>query len=311
MRRSLPALLTVPLAVPLLLAGCSQDAESAPLESVEVLEAEGGQVPELELEDTPLSVEETTTRVVVEGEGEAVEAGELVSVQYVGVNGATGEQFDASDWAGAPTSFTLDESVIPGFSTALEGVPVGSRVLAAVAPEDGYGPQGGVEQAGIGADDTLVFLIDVVESSPARAEGTAVAPVEGLPTVALDGAGAPTITIPEGAQPPTDLVTQQLITGTGPAVEAGQQLTVQYTGVKWADGSVFDSSWERGAPATFPIGTGGVIPGWDTGLVGQPVGSQVLLVIPPAQGYGEAGQPQAGISGTDTLVFVVDILAAA
>ena len=59
------------------------------------------------------------------------------------------------------------------------------------------------------------------------------------------------------------------------------------------------------------IGEGQVIPGWDTGLVGQTVGSRVMLVIPPADGYGSAGDSQAGIKGTDTLVFVVDILAAA
>ena len=59
------------------------------------------------------------------------------------------------------------------------------------------------------------------------------------------------------------------------------------------------------------IGAGQVIKGWDTGLVGQTVGSRVLLVVPPADGYGSAGSAQAGINGTDTLVFVVDILAAA
>jgi peptidylprolyl isomerase len=58
------------------------------------------------------------------------------------------------------------------------------------------------------------------------------------------------------------------------------------------------------------IGAGQVIKGWDTGLVGQPVGSRVLLVIPPAEGYGKTGASTAGINGTDTLVFVVDILAA-
>ena len=73
-------------------------------------------------------------------------------------------------------------------------------------------------------------------------------------------------------------------------------------------GKQFDSSWDRGAPADFAIGTGKVIPGWDAGLVGQTVGSQVLLVVPPDQGYGASGNSQAGISGTDTLVFVVDIL---
>ena len=74
----------------------------------------------------------------------------------------------------------------------------------------------------------------------------------------------------------------------------------------WNRRSVFDSSWSRGAPATFSIGTGGVIPGWDKGLVGKKVGSRVLLVVPPADGYG--AQAQGKIPANSTLVFVVDIL---
>jgi peptidylprolyl isomerase len=73
---------------------------------------------------------------------------------------------------------------------------------------------------------------------------------------------------------------------------------------------VFDSSWSRKQPYTTAIGVGQVIKGWDTGLVGQTVGSRVLLAVPPAEGYGSAGSSAAGIKGTDTLVFVVDIIAA-
>jgi peptidylprolyl isomerase len=82
--------------------------------------------------------------------------------------------------------------------------------------------------------------------------------------------------------------------------------------VNWRTGSVFDSSWERSLPYSFKIGASPsqVIPGWDQGLVGQTVGSRVLLVIPPKDAYGSAGQSQAGIKGTDTLVFVVDIISA-
>jgi peptidylprolyl isomerase len=134
-----------------------------------------------------------------------------------------------------------------------------------------------------------------------------VAAVEGLPTVKLAMAGKPTITVPSSTAPDT-LVVQPLITGTGPVVTAGQTISVHYTGVIWDSGKKFDSSWDRGAPVDFLIGEGQVIAGWDEGLVGQTVGSQVLLVIPPDKGYGEQGQPDAGISGTDALVFVVDIL---
>jgi peptidylprolyl isomerase len=78
--------------------------------------------------------------------------------------------------------------------------------------------------------------------------------------------------------------------------------------VIWGTGKQFESSWDRKVPIEAPIGTGQVLPGWDTGLVGQTVGSQVLLVLPPDQGYGTSGNSQAGITGTDTLVFVIDIL---
>jgi peptidylprolyl isomerase len=161
-------------------------------------------------------------------------------------------------------------------------------------------------------NDTLLFVLDLAASSVplTRAEGAPVAAVDGLPTVALGKSGKPKITIPK-ADAPTALVVQPLITGTGPVVEAGQNLTVHYTGVIWDSGKKFDSSWARGAPTDFAIGTGNVIAGWDEGLVGQTVGSQVLLVVPPDKGYGAEGNPNAGIKGTDTIVFVVDILDAA
>ena len=138
--------------------------------------------------------------------------------------------------------------------------------------------------------DTLLFVIDVktVRTPLARATGAPVAPVAGLPTVRLAADGKPTITVPAGAAAPTQLVTQVLIKGTGPAVTAGQTITVHYTGVKW-DGKQFDSSWDRGQPLDTAIGNGSVIAGWDEGLVGQTVGSQVLLVVPPDKGYGTPG----------------------
>lgn len=277
------------------------------LSSVDVAGAEG-EKPTVEFE-IPFGVTSTERTVLREGTGEPVATGQKVTVEYVAVNGRDAAEFDAS-YGNAPATFILDEAtVIKGFADGLEGVNVGSRVLIAVAPADGYGEQGGVPDAGIEAEDTLLFVIDVTAAADVleRAAGTPVEPPAGLPSVALAEDGAPTITVPE-TPAPTQLVVQPLITGTGPVVEAGQQITVHYTGVKWPGGEQFDSSWERGAPATFPIGSGGVIPGWDAGLVGQPVGSQVLLVVPPEQGYGEQGNPQGGISGTDTLVFVVDIL---
>lgn len=317
--RRLIALLTLP--VLLLAAACGGSSGSSPdpsasavtgsdLASVQVT-GEPGDKPTVEFA-TPFGVATTERLILSEGNGAPVAPGQKVTVSYVGINGRDAAEFDTS-FGKAPATFILDEgTVIKGFATGLDGVPIGSRVLVAVSPDDGYGPQGGVADAKIEATDTLLFVIDVTAAVDvlARATGAPVEPVPGLPVVTLDEAGRPTVTVP-ATPPPAELVVQQLVTGTGPVVEAGQQVTVHYTGVKWPGGEQFDSSWDRGSPVPFKIGVGQVIPGWDAGLVGQPVGSQLLLVVPPAQGYGEAGNPDGGISGTDTLVFVVDILDAA
>ncbi|MDM7855609.1 FKBP-type peptidyl-prolyl cis-trans isomerase [Cellulomonas alba] len=116
----------------------------------------------------------------------------------------------------------------------------------------------------------------------------------------------PVLTFPASGAP-DDLQVTVLSRGDGPLVEAGDDLEVHYLGQSWG-GNVFDNSYDRGSSISFPIGVGAVIAGWDEGLVGQQVGSRVLLSIPSHLGYGDRGVPQAGIRGGDTLVFVVDIV---
>ena len=122
----------------------------------------------------------------------------------------------------------------------------------------------------------------------------------------------PTVTIPDKTAPPQ--LTQQVLTpGTGAAVAKGDTLVANYVGQTWAPKNgkpnVFDSSFDRGNPAAFVLGVGRVIPGWDKALVGKNVGVRLLLTLPPSDGYGSAGQSSAGIAGTDTLVFLIDIVA--
>jgi peptidylprolyl isomerase len=102
------------------------------------------------------------------------------------------------------------------------------------------------------------------------------------------------------------LVKTLLVTGPGPAVQSGQTITVNYVGAYYANGNVFDTSWDK-SPASFPIGVGKVIKGWDQGLVGVPVGSRVQLDIPADLAYG--ANPTDGSPG-GPLRFVVDILGA-
>jgi FKBP-type peptidyl-prolyl cis-trans isomerase len=211
-----------------------------------------------------------------------------------------------------PALFT--GQLLPGLETALRGKKMGSRVLAVIPPKDGYGKAGN-SQAGVKGTDTLVFVVDMITKfgAKAAASGTQVSNGGGtLPTVTATTGSAPVIKVPTTGTPPAALVTKPLIKGSGPAVSKGQTVVAQYVGVIWRTGKVFDASWTRGAPFGFTIGAtpSRVITGWDKGLVGQTVGSRVLLVIPPADAYGTTGNTQAGIKGTDTLVFVVDILGA-
>ncbi|NNG37290.1 FKBP-type peptidyl-prolyl cis-trans isomerase [Nakamurella aerolata] len=143
------------------------------------------------------------------------------------------------------------------------------------------------------------------EVPPATAVAKAV-PAADLPTASGKFGEKPTLTFPEGKNPPPSLQRQILSEGDGPAVKSGDVLVTNYLGQIWG-GKVFDNSYDRKAGAAFPIGVGGVVSGWDVGLVGVKVGSRVMLSLPPADGYKAKGNPQAGIKGTDTLVFVIDI----
>lgn len=120
----------------------------------------------------------------------------------------------------------------------------------------------------------------------------------------------PALTVPSTSAP-TELSKEVLTEGTGPVVQKGQVLVANYLGETWApkDGqpNIFDNSWDRLKPASFGIGTGEVIKGWDNTLVGLKAGSRVLLTIPPADGYGTATTDGSGLGG-QTLLFVVDVL---
>jgi peptidylprolyl isomerase len=117
----------------------------------------------------------------------------------------------------------------------------------------------------------------------------------------------PTVTRPTGA-PPTTLVKRDLIVGSGPEATAGQSVTVNYVGVLYTTGRVFDASWKRHEPFSFSLGRGQVIPGWDQGIAGMKVGGRRELIIPAPLAYGARGSPPA-IPPNATLVFVVDLLA--
>lgn len=139
------------------------------------------------------------------------------------------------------------------------------------------------------------------EPAPAPAPGGDGA----MPSVEGEFGAEPTITYPDG-DPSGELEVEVLEDGDGAEVEPGDILVADYIGQVW-DADTFDNSFIRDEPATFPIGVGMVIKGWDDGLVGQKIGSRVMLSIPSELGYAE-GNPGAGIEPGDTIFFVVDII---
>lgn len=283
---------------------------SGDIAAIKVVGSETKKTPAITLPTKPFRVTKTETRVVTEGKGAPLKNGQVASVSLAVVNGTSGKTVN-SNYESAPTGLPVgDATVIAGLKQALDNERIGSRVLVAIPPADGFGTTGATS-LGIAADDTMVVLLDVrsaVTMLP-EATGKAVAPKKGLPTVVFNKGKAATVTIPKGAKPPAKLTVQPLVEGTGATVQKGQTVRATYTGVLWRTGKVFDSAWAHDpAYIEFPAGAGQVIKGWDTAVVGQKVGSRLLLIVPPAEGYGSSGS--GDIKGTDTMVFVMDILGA-
>jgi FKBP-type peptidyl-prolyl cis-trans isomerase len=140
----------------------------------------------------------------------------------------------------------------------------------------------------------------------APAGGATQAAVPTTPTVPKNLSTKPAVTAPKTCTN-TQLIKNDLITGTGQAAQAGQTVTVNYVGVLCKTGKEFDSSWKRNQTFTTALSTGGVISGWVQGIPGMRVGGRRELIIPPSLGYGKAGRPPS-IPPNAPLVFVVDLI---
>ena len=278
-----------PTQTPAAAASTASPADIAALAAVKV-DGDAGAQPKFTFTQ-PFTLSAIASRLITPGTGAKLVDGQILAVNYYAVNGTDGTALGTSFGAATVPLTMGDTGNGTEMNAALAGQNVGARILFGVP----------------GAESTELMLIEIVgaKTVPDRAEGAAVAPVAGLPTVTLAADGTPTLTPATGAAP-TALVAQPLIKGSGAAVTDGQTVTVNYTGWLW-DGTKFDSSWGA-SKFTSALKSGSIIDGWIKGLVGQTVGSQVLLVIPPDLAYGAT--EQGTIPANSTLVFVVDILAA-
>lgn len=312
-RRQALALLIVPL---MFVAACgSDDGKKAETENkpggtgidAVTVKGETSAKPTVEFAK-PFTVAETAAKAVSEGKGDALAKGQQVIVDYVGINGRDGKEFDSSWKSGKPATFKLaDGALIAGFIKGLVGQKIGSRVLITIPSKDGYAE--GNQQAGINKGDSLIFVVDVKSAYKplTKAEGTAVTPPAGLPTVTLKDGTPSALTVPK-TKAPAKLVVQDLIKGKGAKVTAENTVNFHYIAANWRTGKKFDSSWDRQQALDLQLAQTQV-KGLTTGLVGKPVGSRVLLIMPPDQGFGQDLQG-TDVKKTDTIVFVVDILGA-
>jgi peptidylprolyl isomerase len=309
--RRIAAALFIPLIASAALAGCGSSSSAPPSSPNGSVTAIGtfGRAPTVKIPAKKAGAN-LFVKTEVQGGGTPLGGADAFLGNYVVYiwSGAT-HKLALSTYTATPQ--VLSGHLLPGLQTALHGKKMGSRVLAVLPPKYGYGTAGN-SQVGVTGTDTLVFVVDMIKTyaGTASASGTQVSDGGGsLPTVTAKTNTAPTVKVPT-SKPPSKLVVKTLIKGSGPPVAKGQEVVTQYVGLNWRTRQPFDSSWQRGTPFGVVIGAtpAQIIPGWDTGLLGVPVGSRVMLVIPPKDGYGSAGQASAGIKGTDTLVFVVDVL---
>ena len=243
------------------------------------------------IDTTDLATERT---VLVTGDGDELTSGDYVNFGYTILDGTTGAVLETAGYQAGqmlPQQISSD-----GLGSLFGCATVGSRIAAVAATGDENTP-------------SVVYVLDVLGINPTAAWGEEQAPVDGMPTVTLDADGTPNITVPTDQTPPTETEIATLKKGDGYTVADGDYVLIQFRGARWSTGELFDGGDTWAGGSAYAGQTSGFVPGFSKALVGQTVGSQVLVVIPPADGYGDGEINTTDLKG-ETLVFVIDIIGA-
>ncbi|MEE1621208.1 FKBP-type peptidyl-prolyl cis-trans isomerase [Zafaria sp. J156] len=315
-------LLAVVLAASLVaLAGCGSPQEKSvgnadPLSSIEITPGEEENSGPTVTFDTPLTATEAAALVVKEGDGDEIKENQNVSYKLAGYKTEDGSQlgqlFDQE-----PQVLSLTEEM-KAADPEIYGILLGAKVGSWIAYVRPAAPAAGGDDASSApaeeqptAEELLILQVVSAEDIPEPSKTYTPDEVKeleeegALPSVEFDDDDKPTITIPEGKEAPEGLAVQVLKEGDGEELTAESTVTAHYEGVRWEDGEVFDSSYERGEPTDFPLN--GVIKGWTEGLTGIKAGSTVVLSIPADKAYGD---PAPAGAPAGPLVFVVEVQAA-
>ncbi|HEY1529838.1 MAG TPA: FKBP-type peptidyl-prolyl cis-trans isomerase [Galbitalea sp.] len=193
---------------------------------------------------------------------------------------------------------------------------VGTRVVSVLTAAQYFGTASEATSNGIDPKTVIVAVSDIMKGYRGRATGILQPLQSGFPSVVTSGDGTPGLTL-DLQEPPKTLQYEVVRGGSGAKVKAGQQVLLQVQGVEWSDPApttTFDSTWTSHTPRYYKLTAlaknkdGQFLDkGSVKALVGQRVGSQVLVVVPPKDGYPK-GKAPSGYPATSTLIFVYDIL---
>lgn len=272
-----------------------------------------GADPQAEFPTPLVATKAPQSAVTHAGKGKVVEPGDAVNIQITIYDGENGNKLISTSYDATGLQL-LAVIGTPAFGSISQCATVGSRVTAVGSAGDLIGQQS-IDQnqplAGLTLGHTVVLVVDVTKAFLGRANGVDQLAQAGLPSIVLAPNGQPGFTFPKGAAP-SDLRIATLKAGNGATVKKGDSIVVNYTGVLWDTKAVFDSTWDRNSPATLTAVSladdqNGVVPGFAKAVIGAKVGSQVLVVIPPKDGYPSGSAPSSVPDGS-TMVFVIDIL---
>lgn len=274
-------------------------APSGPISEAVTISGDFGVEPQVDF-SAPLSLPAVQRTVAIKGDGVELQDGATAEIYFTVYNGETGERLDSTGYDESGLfEATLDDTVLlSGLVQTLRCTTVGSRVVSVVPPADAFGDAGN-EQIGIGPGEPVVFVVDVVgvvEPLKPTAWTTDV------PEVIFAQDGTPAVTLPD-TDPPAELLLDVIEKGDGETVTEADSPQLNYQGTSWNTGEIFDQSY-GGDPIALPATQ--YVKGFTAAILGQKVGSTLLVSIPPQYAYGL--DPDAHPLGGQTLVFVIEIL---
>ncbi len=256
------------------------------------------------------------------GTGAKVQPGDQVDFDYTVFSGKTGEALGSSGYgaSGSTTPRVGVAASLAGKATysltrSLQCATAGERYTLVTTAKAGFGA-GTLTQNSIGDSDVLVVVVSVVDRFPGKSDGANQLPQDGLPSVITAVDGQPGIVLQE-QQVPTQLRIETVKAGSGATIKKGQTVHLKYTGWTWPTSSADkpatwdQQTWTADQAVDLKITStadGGLLPpGMVSALIGAKVGSQVLVVIPPKQGFPSGAAP-TGVDPTSTLIMVIDVL---